>query len=443
MVDSQKKELTPQEKRAQRFNTFLNPTVPFVSPEAEKAYKVRAERMMKVYNVEKPDRVPVLLTGGALPAYLAGMDYRTAMYDYEKTSEAWLKYNQEFDTDQLMGSFEVIPATVYELLDYKLYAWPGHGLPENANGYQYVEGEYMKADEYDALIRDPSDFFMRVYAPRIFGALEACGMMEPLVHITEMPLRYFMPYMSPQMQAVQMKLIEVGKELERWIKVIGGFQAKGMGLGYPAVPMGFCKAPFDTLGDTMRGTKGVMMDMYRHADKVQKAVDVLADVTIEATVANANAMKTLVVTFPLHKGADGWMNKKQFDTLYWPSLKKVINALINEGIVVSLFAEGAFSNRLEYVNEFPKGAVHWWFDQTDMAKAKQLLGGNCCIQGNVPSSMLVTGTPAEVKEECKKLIDICAPGGGYILSSGAAGVTEAKPENLHAMIEAAKEFGKY
>lgn len=120
-----------------------------------------------------------------------------------------------------------------------------------------------------------------------------------------------------------------------------------------------------------------------------------------------------------------------------------MNALINEGILVTLFAEGAFNSRLKKVDEFPKGAVHWMFDRTDIVQAKRVLGKNCSISGNIPSSVLVAGTAQEVKDYCNKLIDDCAPGGGYLLQCGTAGVDEAKIENLRAMWEAAVEYGVY
>jgi len=146
--------------------------------------------------------------------------------------------------------------------------------------------------------------------------------------------------------------------------------------------------------------------------------------------------------FPLHKGADGWMSEKQFLTFYWPQLKRVIEALVGEGIQVSLFAEGSYNTRLDLVNEFPRGAVHWMFDRTDMAKAKRALGADCSIQGNVPSSLLVMASPEEIKAESRRLIEICAPGGGYILGPGA--IPESpKLENLKAMVDAARECGGY
>jgi uroporphyrinogen-III decarboxylase len=245
-------------------------------------------------------------------------------------------------------------------------------------------------------------------------------------------------------QAAAQALIDAGRLLAEWTKFVGEFSVRAMSLGFPPQStMTFCKAPFDYLGDTLRGTKGIMMDMYRRPDKVLEAMDVVADMSIKTVIGTLNNTKGLTAVFPLHKGADGWMNEKQFDRFYWPSLKSVIDAFVDEGILVTLFAEGAFNTRLERVNEFPKGAVHWMFDRTDMALAKKILGDKCCISGNVPSSILVAGTPQEVKENCRKLIETCAPGGGYMLTSGTADLTEAKPENIRAMIDAAKEYGVY
>ena len=59
---------------------------------------------------------------------------------------------------------------LFDILDYKLYRWPGHGVTRDAS-YQALEAEYMHADEYDLLINDPSDYFMRYYLPRVFDAL--------------------------------------------------------------------------------------------------------------------------------------------------------------------------------------------------------------------------------------------------------------------------------
>jgi uroporphyrinogen-III decarboxylase len=145
---------------------------------------------------------------------------------------------------------------------------------------------------------------------------------------------------------------------------------------------------------------------------------------------------------PLHKGADGFMSNEQFRTFYWPTLKKVIIGLANEGLVPQLFAEGGYNQRLEVISDLPKGKVVWWFDLTDMAQAKKTIGQTACIAGNVPLSLLCTATPDDVKEYCKKLVDVAATDGGFILSTGA-GMQGAKPENVKAMIEFSKQYAVY
>jgi uroporphyrinogen-III decarboxylase len=106
------------------------------------------------------------------------------------------------------------------------------------------------------------------------------------------------------------------------------------------------------------------------------------------------------------------------------------------------FAEGKYTARLEVIKDLPRGASIWWFDQTDMARAKEILGDTACIAGNVPTSLLCTSTPRAVKEYCRRLIEVAGKGGGFILNGGAE-MNKGDPENLRAMMEAAKEYGVY
>jgi len=443
-MENEKKraDLTPMEKLVKRYEWWLLADIDFSNPEARKNYRERAQRFVHAYSVETPDRVPVVLPVDAWPAYIAGADLVTVINDYDKARQAWREFYDKFDMDIAVSPGMALPAKVYSLMDYKLYSWPGHGLPPNASSIQFVEGEYMKEDEYNLLIHDPSDFWMRTYIPRVLGAFESWKFLNPFTSIIEMPAAWFMPYTRPDLQAAAQRLIDIGRELTLWSKMTGEFDRWAQESGYPLRKMAFCKAPFDTIGDTLRGTKGIIMDMFRRPEQLLEAIDVVSDFTIRQTIAGANASRAHTARYPLHKGADGFMSPKQFEKFYWPSLKKVVDALAKEGIRSELFAEGTYDSRLESVNEFPKGRVGWHFDKTDMAKAKRILGETCCISGNVPSSLMVTGGPKEVKDYCRKLIEICAPGGGFILTGGAS-VSQGNPDNLHAMMEAAKEYGRY
>ena len=149
-----------------------------------------------------------------------------------------------------------------------------------------------------------------------------------------------------------------------------------------------------------------------------------------------------MVTFALHKGGDTFMSVKQFETFYWPTLKKIVLALIDEGIMAGLFGEGCYTGRLEIVKDLPKGWILWGLENTDMAKAKEILGDRACLSGNVPASLMCTGTPQAVKEYCRKLIEVCGEGGGFILTGGAS-IDKGDPDNLRAMTEAVMEYGIY
>jgi uroporphyrinogen-III decarboxylase len=149
-----------------------------------------------------------------------------------------------------------------------------------------------------------------------------------------------------------------------------------------------------------------------------------------------------LVFMPLHKGADGFLSDEQFKTFYWPSLRKLLMSLIDEGCVPFPFVEGSYDSRLEIIRDVPKGKTAWTFDATDMTRAKEILGDVACIGGNMPSHLLSVGTPEEVKEYAKKLIDTAGKGGGYIMANGAA-IDKVKPENLKAMIDFTKEYGVY
>jgi uroporphyrinogen-III decarboxylase len=315
-------------------------------------------------------------------------------------------------------------------------------LPIDASSNQYVDEEYMMADEYDALIEDPSDFYLRVYMPRIFRALEPFRKLAPFTTAFGMGGGFTSSFIMPDVRAALQSLIDVGAEIEKWTEVVGQFRKEAVGLGYPSFQGSMAFAPFDVIGDTMRGVRGIMTDMYRQPDKLMEALDKVASLTIKAAVSAANASGGVATFFPLHKGDDRHMSVKQYETFYWPTLKKVILGLIDEGIVPYLAAEGRFTDRLEIIKDLPRGKVLWWFDDMDMARAKEVLGDTACIAGNVPASLLMTGSPQAVKEYCRQLIETCGKGGGYILM-GETHIESGNPDNLQAMIEAAKEYGVY
>ncbi len=438
-------DLTPDEKRAQRLDDWRNPSIEFDSPEAEAQYKTRVGRFVDAILLEKtPDRVPVNVNSGFWPAARAGVTPYDAMHDAARANQAWVDFNVEFQPDAMVSPMlYTTPASVFEALGYNLYAWPGHGTPHDV-GYQYNEQEWMLPEEYDDLIADPSDYMLRAYLPRSVGAFAGFTELSSLFDYIELPFvsGQISGWGSPEMRRAWSDSPAPSRDVRAWEDELFPVLDHLKAIGFPAYFGGASKAPFDILGDTLRGTRGVMVDMFRCPEKVLEACERLVPVAIRWALKRPSGPATPVVFLPLHKGADGFMSDEQFRTFYWPTLRKVIMGLIDEGIIPFLFAEGRYGSRLEVISDLPKGRTVWLFDQTDMARAKETIGRVACIEGNVPLSLLHAGTPEEVTAYTRRLIDTAGVGGGYILDIGAV-ADAGRDENLHAMIKTAKEYGVY
>lgn len=446
MIDTESSELTPEAKREKRFKRWLDaPGVEFSSSAAKEAYRERVKRLQDVLLLREPDRVPVSLPVGNYPIYYAGSTLQKVMYDYDELCRVWRKFFYDFCDD--MDSFSgpgIYSAKVFEHIGFQMYKWPGRGLSPDVSQFQFVEKEYMKADEYDDLIQDPSDFALRVFMPRTISALEPFRNLVPFSSVMGIgsAIGFVSPGANPDIRAAFQAIFDAGVELAKWQETVGACSREILAAGYPSIRSASALAPFDSIADILRGTSGTSKDMYRQPDKLLEAIEKISDLTIKQAITTANAFGAVAIGMPLHKGDDTFMSDKQFETFYWPTLKKLILAFIREGLMVMLVAEGQYNRRLEVIQDLPKGWTHWVFDQTDMARAKKIVGKNACISGNVPSSLMMTGTPKDVKEYCRKLIEACGEGGGYILSGGSA-TTETNPENLRVFMAAAKEYGTY
>jgi uroporphyrinogen-III decarboxylase len=437
-------DMTWQEKRDERFKRWLNaPEVKFDSPEAEKQYTARVTRLIKAIKLQEGDRVPCMLPAGYFPAYYAGYDLKTVMYDYEKQRDSWIKFMRDFgDMDTFGGPGLVLPAPALEIIGHKIHKWPGHGIADDVTMYQFVEGEYIKADEYDKLIKDPTDFWLRTFMPREAKAFEPLAKLPHLTPFIGIPIFYLAAFGNPEIQSALKTMMKAGDEIAKWGKTVAEVSRTAMKAGYPPFSSGLSGAPFDTLADMCRGTSGIVMDMFRQPDKIHEAVDRITPILIDDAVRSAEISLSPIIMMPLHKGDKTFMSQKAFETFYWPSLKKVLLGMIDKGLVPMPFAEGNYIPRLEIISDMPKSSVMWYFEHMDMALAKKTVGKVSCIIGNLPISIMTTGTPREVKEGCRKLIETCAPGGGYILSSSAS-MDKGDINNLHAMMDAAKEYGVY
>jgi hypothetical protein len=433
-------QLTAEKKRKIRLDAWISgDQIQFESPEARTKYQERAKRFRDALELKTPDRVPIAGLGGAFIYRRAGIPQKATMYDrWEEAAKAVLKFQQDFQPDSSAATFMMCGASM-ELLGQTNMKWAGCGLPDDVQ-YQFVEQEYMKADEYARFLGDPSDYVLRTFLPRQYTGLKGLKKL-PWFGSDGIQIggRVIASFMDPEVQeafgilkrAAEMSLIPAKISM----KTANRLQA----MGYPRLFMGFGAAPFDVLGDTLRGTKGILTDLYRCPDQVIKSCEKILELT---PIPEIPLGEPPLVMMPLHKGDDSHISLKQFERFYWPTFKQLMLNMIDQGLMPAPFAEGTYNQRLNHLTEMPKASVLWFFDRTDMHKAKDILGGHSPIMGNVPITMIATGTPEQVKACCKDLVDYCGKGGGYILCSGTQ-LDDAKEDTVKAMIDFTKEYGVY
>jgi len=250
------------------------------------------------------------------------------------------------------------------------------------------------------------------------------------------------PFGLPPVQSALKALMKAGTEALQWVEHVVRFDQCAQSKGFPTLIGGATKAPYDILADTLRGTQGIMTDLFRRPELVVQAMERLLPIYVEQGVAMATMANNPLVFVPLHKGADGFLSDPQFAKFYWPTLRSLLIGMVNEGCIPMVFCEGSFNTRLDYLRELPPASTFWIFDRSNMSRIKEQLGDRICIGGNVPSGLLLTGSTDEVKACCRELIDHVGQGGGYVMCNGTA-MDEGNGANLHTMIDFTRDYGVY
>lgn len=412
----------------------------------EELYEEREKRVRDAIELKEPDRVPVVLTMNYFPArYVGGLTIADSFSNHDAWREATKKTIVELEPDLIApGAGGSGSALTY--LSPKLYKWAGDGLGPNSI-HQFIEGESLKAEEYDLFLSDPGDFTLRYYLPRVWGALASFSKLPSLQSLwgASTLASQAASFGNPEVIKAFEALFKAGQAQEKLRQAMSGFDEEMANLGYPPLSHGNAAHPFDVISDHLRGMTGTMLDMYRNPDKLLRACEMILSRSVASGLSALKSKRgnPKRVGTALHRGSDGFMSLKQFETFYWPFLKKLTVSFTDKGLVYVPFYEGYWEQRLKYLLELPKGKTIARFALTDLAKAKAVLGGHTCIMGGVPHTLLQTASPQEVEDYCKNLIKVYGEGGGLIITSSTGLTNEARPENVRAMINAVKKYGVY
>ncbi|MEM0332356.1 MAG: uroporphyrinogen decarboxylase family protein [Archaeoglobaceae archaeon] len=417
--------------------------------EVEEVRRERLERLEAFSKGKEPDRVPIYASSMLFPAKYAGITAKEMLFDYQKYREAVIKVAKDFDFDlfrantglegiifvlafvksapDIAKSLRFLTGPFHQIIGDVFTKWPGIELDVNAHP-QFIGKEIMKREEYDEFIRDPIGYIHRVALPRICRNLSNLGSLD--YHTTL--LKY-----GAEIYKSSMNVMATAEELKK--------------IGYPSIPTSWGYAPLDFIADLLRDIKGVSLDLYKVPDKVKAAVEVLTPLIIEMaekTGMSPETAKKLFGTdvvwcfYPLHMTE--YLNPKLYNEFYWPYLNRVFQKVAEMGMINFVLFEGRHDAHLETLLEAPKKKVIGVFEKTDPRKVREVVGDRIMIATGPPNSLLISGTPQKVEEYMKKLLEDCKEGGLMIYPGADGGISrDAKPENVRAVIEAVKKYGRY
>ncbi len=393
----------------------------------EQRYQQRLRRYVTAMRNEKPDCIPIRPFVAEFTSKYAGYTAQEVTHDYSQAFEAAIRCARDFDWDAVVPNMVYVWTGLTQAVGLRYYGIPGIGIPPTT-GFQYIEPPedqaFMRADEYDALIDDPTAFLYNVWLPRVSADVAPVG--------------------APSTYRNNLSCVKGGMAMMAYFTAFGPQVGRLRSeCGTVSCLAGIFKAPFDILADKLRGYVGLMMDMHTQPKKVLAACEALMPHLCHVGLTTADPTKHVPIGFWMHRGCVPFVNPKQFASHYWPTLKPIIEEFWKRGHQTLFYAEGNWDHHLDAFAELPDRSVVFHVDRGDIFEANRKFGHKFCLSGGIPNVLLSYGKPDEVRAYCKKVIDGVAQDGGYIMDASAIMQDDTSVENLKALTEFTREYGVY
>jgi hypothetical protein len=408
----------------------------------------REQRILDAVALKEPDRVPILApTTNQYPYIAQGHKLAQILYDIDAALDDIRKFLLKYQPDTGFGAGSCFEGhgPMLELSDCKCYLWPGmpgNRIPEDSI-QQFIEFPTLEDGEIADFVTDRTWTMLTKILPRAYGVF------APFANINTAGA--FFPKLGYESIAFTMAQEEVQDAIAKLKQLAGmwgayygktgAFGAEIEQLGFPCMSGVPGMVPFDWYSNFLRGTMNASMDLYDDPDAVWAILQKVIPVGVGSIKWAAPRTNRFTYIF-MHKGMDGFLSDEQYEKFYWKNFMPQINAIIETGSIPYVFTEGPYNSRFEFLKQLPVGKCVVHFEDVDMAVAKKELAGVACISGNFKYQSLARKTAAEVREEARKLLDICAPGGGYMfdLDGGMYGMPEG---NLEALYDTLRTEGVY
>ena len=174
----------------------------------------------------------------------------------------------------------------------------------------------------------------------------------------------------------------------------------------------------DTIHDYIRGFVGTTSDLRRRPQQVLDAVDALEPYMKKIAGLDENIPKK-ESAWPFYSTMfhiPNYISAKQLEKFFAPQYDRLTRIAHEKGIKCFVYMEGEWSRHYDWLNSFPKGYLLACIEKDDIFKAKKEVGNNITLIGGMPINMLKYESTQTCLDHTKRVIDECAPGGGFIFA---------------------------
>jgi uroporphyrinogen-III decarboxylase len=365
------------------------------------------ERFHTAVQLKEPDRVPIAplmdyyyanCAGITAKEYVLG-DFKTAMNAVKTTYQ---RHGGNLDMvhipiGRVYAFFEPFPAAhsgFYSPLQ----------VPDTIGGsLQFIEKPVLDISEFDLIYEEG---FSRLWRP--------------------LPIK--------QVRRTQIDFLQILKFADYWENQ----------MEVPLYTLTATITPLETLSYLCGITKWSRY-IHKYPEKMQE----MCDFMIKGLIANDLFLKKIAQSRSKHsyvcleRVSASFISPKIFETLVLPYLKQIVKINNRMGYINLFHMDTDWTPFFEFFRELPKGHYILHLENSDIFKAKELLGDRFCLMGNLNSTLQKLGTPQQIEDYCKKLIEVCGDGGGFILGSGCEIASDAPFVNIQALVNAGKKYGFY
>ena len=340
------------------------------------------ERVTKALKHQEADHVPVYPLINSISRNYLGINYAEWTKDPHKCAQAIIKATEECDVDVICTLVDLsIEAADWGMeMDY----------PEDKAASPSIEAFVKNAEEYDKI-----------------------GVIDP----------YQGERMSKYIQLTEELVTAKGKEKPIVAFVFG--------------PLGILSM--------LRSLQGMLMDTFSAKAQIHKALENITETLMRFTDALMDTGCHAIMFDTLY-ASKTIMSPKMWCELEGPYIKRLADHVHERGCMVMIHNCGQgiyFKEQIEYMKPEAISTLHMPADCKTTEEMKEKYGNQTTIIGMINPGDLMTYTEEQLREECRREIDLLAKDGGFILATGCEFPANMTDEYAKIIVDEAKSYGRY